>query len=60
MQKFRAKHAVLVMVFKAKAVYITDFKGIKTFRISFDTVKHYFSTLLPVILRLFNKNRSHG
>ena len=54
MQNFQAKQALLVLVFKAKAVY-TGFKLNKTLRITFHTVKHYFSTLLPVIRRLFIK-----
>ena len=40
--------------------YISGFKVNKTFWISFYTTKHYFSTLLPVLLWLFIKNGSHG
>ena len=55
MQKFRVKQAVLV-----ESKFITDFKVNKTFSTTFHTAKHYFSTLAPVILRLFIKNASHG
>ena len=40
--------------------YILGFKDNKTFWITFHTAKHYFSTILPVILRLSIKNESHG
>ena len=40
--------------------HILGFKVNKTFWITFHTAKHYFSTILPVILQLFIKNGSHG
>ena len=40
--------------------YILGLNVSKTFWITFHTAKHYSSTLLPIILRLFIKNRSHG
>ena len=56
MQKFRAKQVGLVEVFKAKAVDNSGSEVNKAFLIlsftsnfTFNTTKHYFSTLLPVI-----------
>ena len=48
------------MVLKSKPVYILGFKLNKTFWITFLTAKHYFSTLLLVILWLFIKTKFHG
>ena len=58
MQKVRAKQAMLVVAFKAKAVN-KFLKSINILNLSFTanftfkTTKHYFSTLLSVILRLY-------
>ena len=46
--------------FSKRKQYVTGFIVNKMFLITFHTAKHYFPTLLPVILRLFIKNELHG
>ena len=51
MQKFQAKQAVLVVLFKAKELYSSS-ESRFTCNFTFNTTKQCFATLLKVILRL--------
>ena len=61
MQKFRSKQAILVMVFKAKAVYNSSerqkkrFKSIFTWNFTFDTTKKSLNAHTVIICEKMNR-----